>query len=47
MPPSIGELAPTADGILLRTRAEDLTGMAQLLAGYAARRPPPAADPIL
>ncbi|MGI5149162.1 helix-turn-helix transcriptional regulator [Plantactinospora sp. CA-294935] len=73
VPPSVGELAPTADGILLRARAEDLTGMAQLLAGlgwpftvlrpaelrtavtdfagtlagYAARRAPPAADPIL
>ncbi|MBE1488960.1 helix-turn-helix transcriptional regulator [Plantactinospora soyae] len=33
VPPSVGELTATEDGILLRTRAEDLTGMAQLLAG--------------
>ncbi|GAB3982866.1 YafY family protein [Plantactinospora veratri] len=73
VPRSAAELTATADGILLRARAEDLTGMAQLLAGlgwpftvlrpdelrtavagyagtlagYAARRPPLAADPIL
>ncbi|GAA3770715.1 WYL domain-containing protein [Plantactinospora mayteni] len=73
VPPSVAELTATSDGILLRGRAEDLTGMAQLLAGlgwpftvlrpaelrtavteyagtlaeYAARRPPPPADPIL
>ncbi|MFI7491129.1 helix-turn-helix transcriptional regulator [Micromonospora echinaurantiaca] len=33
IPPSVGELTPTADGVLLRTRAERLDGMAQLLAG--------------
>ncbi|MBF9128981.1 YafY family transcriptional regulator [Plantactinospora sp. S1510] len=33
VPPSVAELTATDDGILLRTRAEDLTGMAQMLAG--------------
>ncbi|MDO3704207.1 YafY family protein [Micromonospora sp. C28SCA-DRY-2] len=33
IPPSVGELTPTADGVLLRTRAERLDGMAHLLAG--------------
>ncbi|GIG92472.1 helix-turn-helix transcriptional regulator [Plantactinospora endophytica] len=33
VPPSAAELTATADGILLRTRAESLPGMAQLLAG--------------
>ena len=33
VPPSVAELTETQDGILLRTRAQDLTGMAQLLAG--------------
>ncbi|MGN9807190.1 helix-turn-helix transcriptional regulator [Micromonospora sp. L32] len=33
IPPSVGELAEVADGVLLRTRAEHLDGMAQLLAG--------------
>ncbi|MFY1693444.1 helix-turn-helix transcriptional regulator [Plantactinospora sp. WMMB782] len=72
IPPGVGELAATDDGILLRTRAENLTGMAQLLAGlgwpftvlrpdelriavtgyadtlarYAARRPPVPGSPI-
>ncbi|MFG3421566.1 helix-turn-helix transcriptional regulator [Micromonospora sp. NPDC049460] len=33
VPPSVAELAESADGVLLRTRAENLDGMAQLLAG--------------
>ncbi|MEU5791638.1 YafY family protein [Micromonospora purpureochromogenes] len=33
VPPSVGELTEVADGVLLRTRAEHLDGMAQLLAG--------------
>ncbi|GAB3187524.1 putative DNA-binding transcriptional regulator YafY [Micromonospora palomenae] len=33
VPPSVGELTEVADGVLLRTRAEQLDGMAQLLAG--------------
>ena len=33
VPPSVAELTETQDGILLRARAQDLTGMAQLLAG--------------
>ncbi|MFC6023249.1 helix-turn-helix transcriptional regulator [Plantactinospora solaniradicis] len=33
VPPSMAELTATDDGILLRARAEDLTGMAQMLAG--------------
>ncbi|MEO3745847.1 YafY family protein [Plantactinospora sp. B5E13] len=33
IPPSVAELTGTADGVLLRTRAEELTGMAQMLAG--------------
>lgn len=33
VPPSVAELTPTADGVLLRARAERLDGMAQLLAG--------------
>jgi predicted DNA-binding transcriptional regulator YafY len=33
IPATVGELAPTADGVLLRARANSLPGMAQLLAG--------------
>ncbi|MER5336180.1 YafY family protein [Micromonospora sp. NPDC002717] len=33
VPPSVAELTESADGVLLRTRAENLDGMAQLLAG--------------
>ncbi|WP_446213889.1 helix-turn-helix transcriptional regulator [Micromonospora sp. IBSANI012] len=33
VPPSVGDLTEVADGVLLRTRAEHLNGMAQLLAG--------------
>ncbi|SCF30849.1 Predicted DNA-binding transcriptional regulator YafY, contains an HTH and WYL domains [Micromonospora purpureochromogenes] len=33
IPPSVGDLAEVAGGVLLRTRAEHLDGMAQLLAG--------------
>ncbi|MFV2114949.1 helix-turn-helix transcriptional regulator [Micromonospora sp. LOL_025] len=33
LPPSVAELSATADGVLLRARAESLGGMAQLLAG--------------
>ncbi|MFC8619308.1 helix-turn-helix transcriptional regulator [Micromonospora purpureochromogenes] len=33
VPPSVGDLTEVADGVLLRTRAEHLDGMAQLLAG--------------
>ncbi|MEH1058097.1 YafY family protein [Micromonospora sp. CPCC 206171] len=33
VPPSVGDLTEAADGVLLRTRAEHLDGMAQLLAG--------------
>jgi predicted DNA-binding transcriptional regulator YafY len=33
IPVTLGELTETADGVLLRTRAERLDGMAQLLAG--------------
>ncbi|MEU9509608.1 YafY family protein [Micromonospora sp. NPDC048170] len=33
VPPSMAELTATADGVLLRARAENLDGMAQLLAG--------------
>jgi predicted DNA-binding transcriptional regulator YafY len=33
IPPTVGELAETAGGVLLRTRAERLDGMAQMLAG--------------
>ncbi|MGI5215839.1 helix-turn-helix transcriptional regulator [Plantactinospora sp. CA-290183] len=33
IPPSVAELTGTADGVLLRARAEDLTGMVQMLAG--------------
>ncbi|MEE6261849.1 helix-turn-helix transcriptional regulator [Plantactinospora sonchi] len=43
IPPSAAELTGTADGVLLRARAEDLTGMAQMLAGlgwaFTVRRP--------
>ncbi|MER6593656.1 YafY family protein [Micromonospora purpureochromogenes] len=33
VPPSVGDVTEVADGVLLRTRAEHLDGMAQLLAG--------------
>ncbi|MGW4500781.1 helix-turn-helix transcriptional regulator [Micromonospora sp. NPDC004336] len=33
IPPSVAELSADADGVLLRARAENLDGMAQLLAG--------------
>ncbi|MEU5947175.1 YafY family protein [Micromonospora sp. NPDC047465] len=33
VPPSVAELTESADGVLLRARAENLDGMAQLLAG--------------
>ncbi|MFI0467900.1 helix-turn-helix transcriptional regulator [Saccharopolyspora sp. 5N102] len=43
IPPSVGTLAETSDGVLLSTRVEHLDGMAQLLAGlgwpFVIRRP--------
>jgi predicted DNA-binding transcriptional regulator YafY len=33
VPPSVAELTESTDGVLLRARAENLDGMAQLLAG--------------
>jgi predicted DNA-binding transcriptional regulator YafY len=33
IPATVAELTESADGVLMRTRAQDLTGMAQLLAG--------------
>lgn len=33
VPPSVAELTTTAGGVLLRARAENLDGMAQLLSG--------------
>ena len=35
IPPSVAELSETADGVLVRTRAQSLPGMAQLLAGLS------------
>jgi predicted DNA-binding transcriptional regulator YafY len=35
IPPSVAELSEAADGVLVRTRAQSLPGMAQLLAGLS------------
>jgi predicted DNA-binding transcriptional regulator YafY len=34
LPPSVAELSESADGVLMRTRAQSLPGMAQMLAGF-------------
>jgi predicted DNA-binding transcriptional regulator YafY len=35
IPASVAEMQETADGVLMRTRAQSLPGMAQMLAGFA------------
>ncbi|MCM0677561.1 YafY family transcriptional regulator [Micromonospora phytophila] len=50
VPPSVAELTATGDGVLLRSRAESLDGMAQLLGGlgwpFTVRRPDALRDAV-